>query len=331
MLEVKFYDTVDDSLLKFAVIISQSNGKWVFCKHKERDTYEAPGGHREVGEDILETAKRELQEETGAIQFDIKPICVYSVTGKNSVNETGEETFGLLCFAEITEFSGKLESEIEKVELMDELPESWTYPMIQPKLIEKYLQIERQYYSQIQLAAKQTIEYIKNIIKPGMNLLEIRKLCEGKLLELGADSFWYWDVGAFVFAGDETTVSVSGKQYVTSDRVIGNNDIITIDLSPQVGNIWGAIREAKEEVGVDLIPKSGQVLFTKTRKIIDGKIFNDIMDVWLFEYDGEVDLGNATTDEVAQVAWMNREQIKELLDANMFVDTLEYFFTEVGK
>lgn len=29
------------------------------------------------------------------------------------------------------------------------------------------------------------------------------------------------------------------KQYVTSDRVIGNNDIITIDLSPQVGNIWG--------------------------------------------------------------------------------------------
>ena len=72
-----------------------------------------------------------------------------------------------------------------------------------------------------------------------MNLLEIRKLCEEKLLELGADSFWYWDVGAFVFAGDETTVSVSGKQYVTSDRVIGNNDIITIDLSPQVANIWG--------------------------------------------------------------------------------------------
>ncbi len=42
----------------------------------------------------------------------------------------------------------------------------------------------------------------------------------------------------------------------------------------------------------------------------------------LFDYDGEVDVGNATTDEVAQVAWMNREQIKELFDANMFVDTL---------
>lgn len=93
-------------------------------------------------------------------------------------------------------------------------------------------------------------------------------------------------------------------------------------------SLQGAIREAKEEVGVDLMPENGQVLFTKTRKIIEGKIFNDIMDVWLFEYEGEVDLGNATTDEVAQVVWMNREQIKELFDANMFVDTLEYFFTE---
>ena len=58
MVEVKFYDTVNDELLKFAVIISQSNGKWAFCKHKERDTYEVPGGHREAGEDIFETAKR---------------------------------------------------------------------------------------------------------------------------------------------------------------------------------------------------------------------------------------------------------------------------------
>lgn len=237
MLEVKFYDTVDDSLLKFAVIISQNNGKWVFCKHKERSTWEVPGGHREPGEDILDTAKRELYEETGAIDFEIDSVCVYSVIAPDNFN--GVETFGKLFFANIHTFEKNLHSEIERIAVMDELPQNWTYPLIQPKLIEKYMQREKQSYSQIQLAAKKTIEYIKNIIKPGMNLLEIRKFCEEKLLELGADSFWYWDVGAFVFAGDETTVSVSGKQYVTSDRVIGNNDIITIDLSPQVGNIWG--------------------------------------------------------------------------------------------
>lgn len=94
-------------------------------------------------------------------------------------------------------------------------------------------------YKEVQQIAKDTIDFAKKNIKPGMKLLDIRKMCEQKMLELGADSFWYWDVGAFVFAGDETIVSVSGKQYVTSDRIINENDIITIDLSPQNDNIWG--------------------------------------------------------------------------------------------
>ena len=94
-------------------------------------------------------------------------------------------------------------------------------------------------YSEVQGIAKDTIDYIKNKIRAGMKLTDVRRLCEEKMLASGADSFWYWDVGAFVFSGDETTVSVSGREYVTSDRLIAENDIITIDLSPQCGNIWG--------------------------------------------------------------------------------------------
>ena len=94
-------------------------------------------------------------------------------------------------------------------------------------------------YKEVQRIAKETISYIKTVIRPGMNLLDVRKLCEENMLFLGADSFWYWDIGAFVFSGDETTVSVSGREYVTSDRLIGFNDIITIDLSPQNNKIWG--------------------------------------------------------------------------------------------
>ena len=137
MIEVKFYDQVSDELLKFAVIISKTNGSWVFCKHKERDTYEIPGGHRENNETILETAKRELNEETGALDFSVYPICVYSVTGKNKVNETGEETYGMLFFADIKAFENELHSEMEKVLITDTLVENWTYPLIQPKLIEE--------------------------------------------------------------------------------------------------------------------------------------------------------------------------------------------------
>lgn len=137
MVEVNFYEKVEDSLLEFAVIISKSKGKWVFCKHKERDTYEVPGGHREPNETILETAERELLEETGATEFSIKPVCVYSVKGKTRINKNAcDETYGMLYFAEITSF-GEIHSEIEKIILSDELVENWTYPMIQPKLIEE--------------------------------------------------------------------------------------------------------------------------------------------------------------------------------------------------
>lgn len=137
MVEVKFYDNVEDNLLKFAVIIAKTDGKWVFCKHRERDTFEVPGGHREQGEDILETARRELREETGAVVFDIKPICVYSVKGCVRANEiVADETFGMLYVADIVSFE-ELHYEIEKILITDTLVDNWTYPLIQPKLIEE--------------------------------------------------------------------------------------------------------------------------------------------------------------------------------------------------
>lgn len=135
MTKVNFYETIDDQLLKFAVIITKTEGKWVFCKHKERDTYEVPGGHREEGETILETAKRELYEETGAIDFTITPICVYSVIAKDNFN--GEETFGMLYYADVKTFEQELHSEIERIMVTDRLVENWTYPDIQPKLLDE--------------------------------------------------------------------------------------------------------------------------------------------------------------------------------------------------
>ncbi len=134
---VNFYDKVDDELLKFAVIAAKSNGKWVFCKHRKRDTLEFPGGHRESGENILDTAKRELYEETGAVDYNIKLVCYYSVTGKNCINESGEETFGALYAAQIHSFEDELKSEIEKIFFLDGFPDKWTYPLIQPKLLQE--------------------------------------------------------------------------------------------------------------------------------------------------------------------------------------------------
>lgn len=137
-MEVKFYDKVEDSLLKFTVILAKYQGKWVFCKHKERDTYEIPGGHRETGEDIFGAAKRELMEETGAVDFDISPMCAYSVTGKTRVSEREDEkSFGMIFTADIREFEKELHSEMEKIIITKELPDHWTYPFIYPRIFEE--------------------------------------------------------------------------------------------------------------------------------------------------------------------------------------------------
>lgn len=97
-MKVNFYESVADELLKFAVIISKHNGKWVFCKHKERDTYEVPGGHREEGESILDTAKRELNEETGARLYSRARVRLFRNGQKQSQrNRRGNLRYALFC------------------------------------------------------------------------------------------------------------------------------------------------------------------------------------------------------------------------------------------
>ncbi|HWR23502.1 MAG TPA: NUDIX domain-containing protein [Feifaniaceae bacterium] len=130
-MHVAFHEAVPDELLKFAVIAARHAGKWVFCMHKQRDTYEIPGGHREPGENILFTAKRELFEETGALSYTLAPVCAYSVC------RDGEETFGMLYVAEIETFGDLPDMEMVGVYCMGALPERWTYPQIQPKLLER--------------------------------------------------------------------------------------------------------------------------------------------------------------------------------------------------
>ena len=111
MLKVEFENMhdVEDKLFKYAVIVSRHQGKWVYQKHKNRQPWEIPGGHREPEEPIIDTAKRELYEETGALSFELFPVCAYSVT-------SDEKSYGLLCYADVQFLGCLTDSEIELIQ-----------------------------------------------------------------------------------------------------------------------------------------------------------------------------------------------------------------------
>ena len=100
-----------------ADVIALHKGKWLLCMHKERSTWEHPSGWIEEGETPLEAAKRELYEETGAIEVEIEPICLYSIS-----------TYALLCYANIKKFEKLPDFEMEEIGLFENEPDNLTYP-----------------------------------------------------------------------------------------------------------------------------------------------------------------------------------------------------------
>lgn len=115
---------------KYVVIIAKHEGKLLWCRHKDRDTWEVPGGHIEPGETAIEAAARELQEETGATDFTIAPVCWYRL----HFNDGGLGSISLLCAAEVHAM-GELHSEIAEIRTFEGVPTDLTYPDIQPYLL----------------------------------------------------------------------------------------------------------------------------------------------------------------------------------------------------
>lgn len=125
---------IDD--LKFVVIPSKHNDKWVFVRHQDRATWEFPGGHIEEGELPDEAASRELKEESGAVHFVIKPLYNYSVNTEGKVN------YGRVYFARIEEMGDCRAFEMDEVLTTYKMPENLTYPIIMKSIIEKVINME---------------------------------------------------------------------------------------------------------------------------------------------------------------------------------------------
>lgn len=135
-MEVTFFDlgSINDENFDYVFIFTTYDNKWVFVREKGKDTWEMPVGHKEKNESVDEAAKRELFEETGAVDFDIEAICDYSVTFD------GRTTYGRLFYANVKKIGSLPESEIEEVCFFTKTPDNLTYPEVHKVLYDKVVE-----------------------------------------------------------------------------------------------------------------------------------------------------------------------------------------------
>lgn len=109
---------------RYVVMLSRMGGRMLMSRHRDRATWQNQGGHIEPGETPLAAARRELYEESGALEYDIAPLCDYQFAhGAAAVYAVSVTRLGPLP-----------ESEMAEVRLFDALPEELTYPGITPVL-----------------------------------------------------------------------------------------------------------------------------------------------------------------------------------------------------
>jgi len=84
-------------------------------------------------------------------------------------------------------------------------------------------------------------------------------------------------------------------------------------------SLEGAIREVKEEIGIELNKDEGKLLFSHCRKP-----HHDFYDVWLFKY--EIDLSKVILQEgeVTEIKLVSPDELIKMSELGQLVPTLSY-------
>ena len=148
---------------------------------------------------------------------------------------------------------------------------------------------------------------------PTGEVIERGKPIPAGLFHLGIHAWIRNSEGKYLISQRSPTKDVLPLMWETvAGSVLSGEDTLT-----------GALREVKEEVGLDFSPEQAKLIYSYSG---EGVTSHAIVDVYLFEYDGEVDLCNATTDEVIESKWLTYDEIVELKREDKLVYILDYFF-----
>ena len=298
--KICIHETVPDDKIGFSVIMAKYEGKWIFGRRFDRETWEIPGGHREEGENTEDCARRELYEETGAVDFTLKKITDYSCTNN------GVTTYGALFYAEVKRLDKLPNFEITEILLSDCLPDKLTYPDIQPELYE---------HTQGWLNLMSSPDELWDVYDADRNL-KGRLHKRGEALDEGdyhltVQVFVRRSDGQFLLTKRSPNKGFAGMWECTGGSAVAGDDSLS-----------AAVREVREETGLELDRAKGKLILSR-------RYTDTFVDNWLFEHEFELSDVKLLEGETCDAMLADKDTILELVKNEHFIpaEWIYDFFT----
>lgn len=94
-------------------------------------------------------------------------------------------------------------------------------------------------YERSQALARDTLAALRDFIRPGATEASLLEDCRRLMDARGATGYWWFDVPAVILAGPRLRESMEGDVYQPATIPIEPDDMVTIDVAPEIDGYWG--------------------------------------------------------------------------------------------
>ncbi len=284
---VEFYRDIQNIKAKYAVIVARYDGKWIYTRKADSNSYEIPGGEIGKEETPEQAANRFLTAFTGAKKYDLNKVEYFNI-----------DAFGVLFFAEVYEMVEIPESkEKREIKLSELFEENLTYPQIEKELVKKV---------QVWLNMQSGKGEVWDVYDKDVNLTG-RTHVRGTPLEPGdyhlvVHSFIQNSNGELLIQKRSPNKGFANFWEIQGGSAVAGDDSLT-----------AVIREAKEECGIELKSENGKVIY---RSIGDDRIH----DMWLFRQDFDIENVVLQENETVDAKWATMDEVTEMYNNGEFIN-----------